>query len=96
MTLRKIQRLIPSMPTSDGAGVRLRRSLGSSEQLHGRRLPSTQNQGTSVVLATSQAMPVLPGDWSPSASASAQVYPSTSRRLGITPARGNDSPWRDP
>ena len=53
MTLRKIQRLIPSMPTSDGAGVRLRRSLGSSEQLHGRRLPSTQNQGTSVVLATS-------------------------------------------
>ena len=30
MTTRTVQRIIPSMPTSDGAGVKLRRSLGQS------------------------------------------------------------------
>jgi hypothetical protein len=30
MTIRTLQQVIPSMPTSDGAGVRLRRSLGQS------------------------------------------------------------------
>ena len=30
MTMRTVQRIIPSMPTSDGAGVKLRRSLGQS------------------------------------------------------------------
>ncbi len=31
MTIRKLQRTIPSVATSDGAGVKLRRSLGSSQ-----------------------------------------------------------------
>jgi len=35
MSVRTLQQVIPSVPTSDGAGVRLRRSLGGSE---GRRL----------------------------------------------------------
>ena len=30
MTIRTIQRVIPSIPTSDGAGVKLRRSIGQS------------------------------------------------------------------
>lgn len=30
MTIRKLERVIPSIPASDGAGVKLRRSLGSS------------------------------------------------------------------
>ena len=33
MTTRTLQRVIPSVATSDGAGVKLRRSLGSSQQL---------------------------------------------------------------
>src|SRR5499426_2037105 len=33
MTIRKLERVIPSIPTSDGAGVKLRRSLGSSQTL---------------------------------------------------------------
>ena len=33
MTSRELQREIPSVPTSDGAGVKLRRSLGSSQTL---------------------------------------------------------------
>jgi len=33
MTKRSLQRVIPSIPTSDGAGVKLRRSLGSSQFL---------------------------------------------------------------
>jgi len=35
MSVRTLQQVIPSVPTSDGAGVRLRRSLGGP---HGRRL----------------------------------------------------------
>ncbi|UCF76165.1 MAG: pirin family protein, partial [Betaproteobacteria bacterium] len=35
MSVRTLQEVIPSVPTSDGAGVRLRRSLGGP---HGRRL----------------------------------------------------------
>jgi len=35
MSVRTLQQVIPSVPTSDGAGVRLRRSLGGSE---GKRL----------------------------------------------------------
>jgi len=31
MTTRKLERVIPSVPASDGAGVKLRRSLGSSQ-----------------------------------------------------------------
>ena len=31
MTIRKLERVIPSIPASDGAGVKLRRSLGSSQ-----------------------------------------------------------------
>src|SRR5262249_20542195 len=31
MTVRKLERVIPSIPASDGAGVKLRRSLGSSQ-----------------------------------------------------------------
>jgi len=31
MTTRRLERVIPSIPASDGAGVRLRRSLGSSQ-----------------------------------------------------------------
>ncbi|HXJ54548.1 MAG TPA: pirin family protein [Burkholderiales bacterium] len=31
MTARKLERVIPSIPASDGAGVKLRRSLGSSQ-----------------------------------------------------------------
>jgi len=31
MTVRKLDRVIPSIPASDGAGVKLRRSLGSSQ-----------------------------------------------------------------
>jgi redox-sensitive bicupin YhaK (pirin superfamily) len=31
MTIRKLERLIPSIPASDGAGVKLRRSLGASQ-----------------------------------------------------------------
>ena len=31
MTTRKVQRIIPAIPTSDGAGVKLRRSLGQSQ-----------------------------------------------------------------
>jgi quercetin 2,3-dioxygenase len=31
MTTRKLERVIPSIPASDGAGVKLRRSLGSSQ-----------------------------------------------------------------
>src|SRR5881394_2238297 len=31
MTIRTLQQIIPSIPTSDGAGVRLRRSLGQSQ-----------------------------------------------------------------
>jgi redox-sensitive bicupin YhaK (pirin superfamily) len=31
MTTRKLQRVIPSIPASDGAGVKLRRSLGASQ-----------------------------------------------------------------
>ena len=30
MTIRTVQRILPSVPTSDGAGVKLRRSLGAS------------------------------------------------------------------
>ncbi len=33
MTLRTLQQVIPSVPTSDGAGVKLRRSLGSQRGL---------------------------------------------------------------
>src|SRR5687768_9878589 len=33
MTIRTLERVIPSIPASDGAGVKLRRSLGSSQQL---------------------------------------------------------------
>jgi len=33
MTTRKIQQIIDSVPASDGAGVRLRRSLGSANHL---------------------------------------------------------------
>jgi redox-sensitive bicupin YhaK (pirin superfamily) len=33
MTTRTLQRVIPSIPASDGAGVKLRRSLGSSQTL---------------------------------------------------------------
>ena len=33
MTARTLHRVIPSIPTSDGAGVKLRRSLGSSQTL---------------------------------------------------------------
>lgn len=33
MTARTLQRVIPSMPASDGAGVKLRRSLGASQAL---------------------------------------------------------------
>ena len=33
MTLRKIQQVVPGLPASDGAGVRLIRSLGSSDRL---------------------------------------------------------------
>jgi redox-sensitive bicupin YhaK (pirin superfamily) len=33
MTYRTVQRVIPSLPTSDGAGVKLRRSLGQSPSL---------------------------------------------------------------
>lgn len=32
MTMRKLHQVIPAMPTSDGAGVKLRRSLGQSQQ----------------------------------------------------------------
>jgi quercetin 2,3-dioxygenase len=32
MTIRTLQRVIPSVPTSDGAGVKLRRSLGQSNE----------------------------------------------------------------
>lgn len=31
MTTRTLQKVIPSIPTSDGAGVKLRRSLGASQ-----------------------------------------------------------------
>jgi redox-sensitive bicupin YhaK (pirin superfamily) len=31
MTIRSLQKIIPSIPTSDGAGVKLRRSLGASQ-----------------------------------------------------------------
>jgi redox-sensitive bicupin YhaK (pirin superfamily) len=31
VTPRTLQRVIPSIPTSDGAGVKLRRSLGQSQ-----------------------------------------------------------------
>src|SRR3954453_20580751 len=31
MTTRNLERVIPSIPASDGAGVKLRRSLGSSQ-----------------------------------------------------------------
>ncbi len=34
MTLRTLQQVIPSVPTSDGAGVKLRRSLGSQRGLY--------------------------------------------------------------
>jgi quercetin 2,3-dioxygenase len=33
MTLRRITRIIPAVSTSDGAGVRLRRSLGARPDL---------------------------------------------------------------
>jgi hypothetical protein len=33
MNARKLQRVIPSVPTSDGAGVKLRRSIGHGERL---------------------------------------------------------------
>ena len=33
MTLRKIQQVVPGLPASDGAGVRLIRSLGASDRL---------------------------------------------------------------
>ncbi len=33
MTTRELQRVIPSVPASDGAGVKLRRSLGASQAL---------------------------------------------------------------
>jgi redox-sensitive bicupin YhaK (pirin superfamily) len=33
MTTRELQRVIPSIPAADGAGVKLRRSLGSSQTL---------------------------------------------------------------
>jgi redox-sensitive bicupin YhaK (pirin superfamily) len=33
MTTRELQRVIPSIPASDGAGVKLRRSLGSTQTL---------------------------------------------------------------
>jgi redox-sensitive bicupin YhaK (pirin superfamily) len=33
MTTRELQRVVPSIPASDGAGVKLRRSLGSSQAL---------------------------------------------------------------
>ncbi len=33
MTMRELQRVIPSIPASDGAGVKLRRSLGASQML---------------------------------------------------------------
>ena len=33
MKTRELQRVVPSIPASDGAGVKLRRSLGSSQQL---------------------------------------------------------------
>ena len=31
MTSRTLQKVIPSIPASDGAGVKLRRSLGASQ-----------------------------------------------------------------
>ena len=34
MTIRTLQQVIPSVPTSDGAGVKLRRSLGSQRGLY--------------------------------------------------------------
>ncbi len=34
MTLRTLQQVIPSVPTSDGAGVKLRRSIGSQRGLY--------------------------------------------------------------
>jgi quercetin 2,3-dioxygenase len=34
MTIRTLSQVIPSMPTSDGAGVKLRRSLGSQRGIH--------------------------------------------------------------
>ncbi|WP_293369145.1 pirin family protein [Nevskia sp.] len=34
MTARHLQRVIPSMPTSDGAGVKLRRSIGAQRGLY--------------------------------------------------------------
>lgn len=34
MTSRSLSRIIPSIPVSDGAGVKLRRSLGQSQGLH--------------------------------------------------------------
>ncbi len=33
MTSRSLSRIIPSIPVSDGAGVKLRRSLGQSQGL---------------------------------------------------------------
>ena len=33
MTARKIQQLVPGLPASDGAGVKLIRSLGGANQL---------------------------------------------------------------
>ena len=32
MTIRKLDRIIPSLPTSDGAGVKLRRSIGATPE----------------------------------------------------------------
>ena len=34
MAIRTLQQVIPSVPTSDGAGVKLRRSIGSQRGLY--------------------------------------------------------------
>ena len=39
MNTRTVQRIIPSLPTSDGAGVKLRRSLGQSPRRAPRPVP---------------------------------------------------------
>ena len=43
MTIRKLERVIASIPASDGAGVKLRRSLG--EKISARSLQSLVHDG---------------------------------------------------
>ena len=42
MTTRTLQRVIQSMPASDGAGVKLRRSLGQRQHLRARPVPDAR------------------------------------------------------